>query len=238
MVPTSWGLIRIKARLGQQHADVLEAICYSHESKKNLADGSIKLKVDPAKVRRLSRQSGGVGYNVAGKSTTLQRIIDDLQQAIVEIIEPEHLASQGQILGFVEKAVRSDGTEITRPDPLTGKVRPMWSVTLGPVLSRLVEADIWLGYNPAPIARLRHGISQAVARHILTHKGAPAGGWRLDGLIETVAGKLNHQQLRDRRRELREDAGLLKETLGIIVEGDRITKIARGSVEQSRGDEA
>jgi len=235
---TKWGTVRIKARLGQQHADVLEAICYSHERKKVQEDGSIKLLVDPGKVRRLSRQSGGIGYNSAGKSTTLQRILDDLQQAIVDIIEPSHLAGQGQVIGHVDRAYHADGTPITKRNPLKGDERPMWSVTLGPVLSRLVEADIWLGYNPAPIAELRHGISQAVARHVLTHKVVPTGGWLLDTLIKDVAGELDTVSLRHRRRELREDVGLLMETLGISVDGDRVTRIAPVSVQQSRGREA
>lgn len=221
IITTPWGQIRIKARLGQIHEDVLESICYCREKRKDLEDGAIKLLVDPAQVRRRSRQDG----------TTLQRIIEDLQQAIVEIIEPRHLACQGQILGYLDKAVRADGTPITRHDPLTGGARPLWSVTLGPVLSRLVAGDVWIGYDPAPLAQLRHGISQAVARHVLSHKRAPAGGWTRNGLIRAVSGELTEQQMRDRRREIKSDADQLAE-FGIEINGDRV-RVRR--VEQNRG---
>lgn len=213
-ITTPWGKIRLWARLGQQHADVLEAICYAREKTKVLEDGAIKLLVDPARVRRLSRQDG----------STLQQILLDLQQAVIEIIEPRNLACQGQIVGHIDKAMRRDGTPITRPDPLSKSERALWSVTLGPVLSRLVQADIWLGYNPAPIARLRHGISQAVTRHVLSHKTQPAGGWKIDTLITSViGGAINAKAMRDRRLELRKDAAALAE-LGIALDGDRIFK--------------
>lgn len=208
---TPWGKIKIWARLGQQHADLLEAICYCRERRKDLEDGSIKLLVDPARVRKHAGITSG---------DQIDNAIRDLQQAIIEIIEPKHLACQGQIIGHIDKAMLEDGTPITRPDPMGGE-RALWSVTLGPVLSRLVMADIWVGYDPAPIAALDHGISQAIARHVLTHKEAPRGGWKLDTLIQAVAGELDEVSIRNRRRELRSDAQALA-ALGIAIEDDRV----------------
>ena len=211
IINTQWGKIKVWARLGQQHADLLEAICFCREKRKDLEDGSIKLLVDPARVRVHAGITSG---------SQVDNAIRDLQQAIIEIIEPRHLACQGQVIGHIDKAMRADGTPITRANPLGGE-RTLWSVTLGPVLSRLVMADIWLGYDPAPIARLDHHISQAVARHVLTHKGAPSGGWKLDTLIRAVAGEIGEQALRDRRREVRRDAEALA-ALGIVIDGDRV----------------
>ncbi len=224
-IETPWGKIRLWGRLGQAHADVLEAICFCREKRKDLEDGAIKLLVDPAEVRRRSRQDG----------TTLKRILLDLQQAVIEIIEPKHLACQGQLIGHIDFALRGDGSYITRQNPFGGE-RHLWSVTLGPVLTRLVQADVWVGYDPAPIARMRHGISQAIARHVLSHKTAPRGGWNLDGLIRAASGELNDQQLRDRRREIRADAEALA-AIGVQIEGGRVSRRVeqnRDGVEQNR----
>lgn len=226
IITTSWGRVRVKGRIGQQHADVLEAICYEREAKADLEDGRIKLLVDPARVRRRSRQMGG---------STLQSILDDLQQCLIEIIEPVDFSCLGHLVDHIDLATRRDGTPITRHDPLTGGDRRMWRVELGKAFCRLVAADIWIGYDPAPIAALTHGVSQSVARHVLTHKQQPRGGWHIDTLIRATAGDVGEQALRDRRRELRSDADGLR-GIGILVESDRVTlEIRRGGVEQKRG---
>lgn len=226
-IETPWGRIRVNARLGQQHADVLEAICYCRERRRDLDDGAIKILVDPANVRRRSRQASG---------TTFRRIIDDLQQAVVEIIEPRRLACQGQLLGHINKAVNGDGTAITRRDPLTGGQRELWSVTLGPVLAKLLRADVWIGYDPARLSGMRHGICQAVARHILSHETEPRGGWSINNLIRAVAGEVSGQAMRDRRRELNADEDHLN-AVGLIIEDGRIRRVEhkRGSVEHKHG---
>ncbi len=84
----------------------------------------------------------------------------------------------------------------------------------------LLEHDRCLYYDPAPIARLQHGISQAVARHILTHKNDPAGGWHVDTLIRAVCGEnINSKRMRNGRSRLREDAEKLHE-VGITIDAE------------------
>jgi len=167
IIATPGGKIRRFGKLGQQHADVLEAICYEREKKASLEDRRIKLLVDPARVRRTADQ---VSFS------TFDRVLTELQAGVIEIIEPAKLACQGHLIDHIDKATRADGTPITRYDPLTGRDRPLWRVELGKALCTLIAGDIWLGYDPAAIARLPHGISQAVARHVLTHKNTPRGG--------------------------------------------------------------
>ncbi len=210
IVETSFGKIRIKGRLGQQHLDVFETICFSREKKKDV-DGRIHILVDPREVRNRSEQMSG---------STLKGINDDLMQAIIEIIEPKDLACTGHLIDHIDGAVKnSTGEKITRRGPF-GE-RELWTVKLGEAFCKLVKKDIWIGYDPAPIARLNHGISQAVARHVLTHKTAPNGGWKLNTLIEAVAGPLTGMDLRNARRRLKNDSeGLLE--IGVIVDADRI----------------
>lgn len=211
-ITTPWGKVRISGRLGQQHADVFEALCYEREKKATLEDGRIKLLIDPYRVMKRARIRSWEQFN---------DIVHELREATIEIIEPEHLACIGGILDHADKAFRSDGTPVTRFNPLTKNERALWRVEIGKAFCKLVMGDVWIGYDPAPIAALDRGISQAVARHILTHQTQPNGGWKLDTLIEAVTGKCSSEAMRNRRRELREDAEKLKE-LGIEIDGDRV----------------
>lgn len=113
---------------------------------------------------------------------------------------------------------------MTRRDPLNGGVRNLWRVRLGVALVLLLQNDLSLYYDPAPIARLQHGISQAVARHILSHKFEPAGGWYIDTVIVAVAGTVASKAMRDARFRLREDAVELA-ALGLKLDGNRIKKM-------------
>jgi hypothetical protein len=111
-------------------------------------------------------------------------------------------------------------------DPLTGGERVLWVVRLGLAARALDERDLPLHYAPAPVARLQHGISQAVALHVLTHKSEPRGGWTLDGIIIAVTGEIGEQGMRDARRRVRADAAGLAE-LGVEIDGDRVRRVAQ-----------
>lgn len=201
-IETTWGEVRVKGKLGQTHADVIEAIMFSGEMPAEIEDGRIKLLVDPAKVRRLSRQDG----------TTFKVILDDLMQTIVEIKEPVTMAGRGHLIDHIRTA-----QGVTAHDPLhPGTQRKLWRVDLGKSLCQMIEADLWLRRDPSRIAGLRHGISQAVARHVLSHKPGACERWGMDTLIRAVAGDLSDQALRDRRREIRADAAALAD-LGVVI---------------------
>ena len=222
---TAWGRVRIKGRLGQQHADVLEAIRYCAEAQATDGAGRMKLLVDPARVRRMTRQDG----------STLRQVLDDLMSCVIEIIEPDHLAAAGHLIDTIDKARRGDDTLVTRHNPLDGGQRPLWRVVVGDVGMRLLMADLRLDRSPRPLAAMDHGVTAAIVRHVLTHRAEPAGGWTLDGLIRAVCGGIGDQALRDRRREVRADAGALA-VLGLRIDGDRVRRVehTRGSVEQTR----
>ena len=98
----------------------------------------------------------------------------------------------------------------------------MWEVTWGVAGTKLIRGDIPLHYNPKAIISLTNGISQAIARLVLTHRSAPNGGWKIDGLISAVSGKvLTGTALRNARRAVKDDAAGLLAT-GIMVAGDRV----------------
>ena len=242
---TAFGSVRIKGRLGQQHADVLQSILFCTENKGEVA-GTIKLLVDPAAVRRTANITSGSQF---------QGIIDDLKQVIIEIkikkpsppptpsptteetevvteknedMTPQTpqtplAAELGSLIKGIGYCVDSSGVKITRRNPLGG-TREMWKVDLGQLLCHLIKEDIWLTYDPSPVAKISHGISQAITRHVLTHQASPQGGWKLNGLIMTVDGEQTSQQLKDRRREVKNDVAAMLEA-GVRVEDDRVFKV-------------
>ena len=206
---TSFGRCRVTGRLGQRHADVIEAILYCAERMRTVSDGGVELLVDPARVRK----------TLSNSQYSHQRMWSLLREAMSAVIEIE--APNFKALGhLIDQVVESP---MTRPDPLTGGERNLWRVRLGASLVMLLENDLKLYYDPAPIARLQHGISQAVARHILSHKTEPVGGWYLDTVIVAVSGQIPSQAMRDARRRLKSDNHELN-AIGLVLENDRIMK--------------
>lgn len=209
-IGTSWGRCRVVGRLGQRHADLLESVLFVAEKRRTIEDGGIELLVDPARLRKcLSDDRHSFGR--------IKTWLEELMQAVIEV-QTVKISVIGHLLDHIEESPK------TKSNPLTGGTRHLWRVRIGKPLVVLLENDMHLFHDPAPIARLQHGISQAVARHVLTHKTEPRGGWYMDTLIQAVAGDVCSQAMRDARRRLRDDtAGL--QAIGLAVEGDRIRKI-------------
>ncbi|MFJ1337768.1 ABC transporter ATPase [Pseudomonas caricapapayae] len=184
---------------------------YRAEDRRDVSDGGIELLVDPAPVRKTISPSR---YSY----TQIEKLLVELRAATITIETPRF--DFPIIGGLIDHITPSP---MTRFDPLTGGRRNLWRVRLGVALVMLLEHDLNLFYDPAPIARLQHGISQAVARHILSHKTSPTGGWYLDTVIMAVAGLPSNQFMRDARRRLKGEAVALR-AAGITLDGDRIKK--------------
>lgn len=208
---TSFGRVKVTGRLGQRHADVMEAILHCAEKKKT-TEGFIDVLVDPAKLRKTLSDRG---YS----KEQLWKLLGELRSANVEI-ETEQTKRAGIpcVGGLIDHFLPSP---MTRFDPLTKKERHLLRVRLGMAMVILLEHDLHLSYDPAPIARLKYGISQAVTRHALTHQAVPNGGWRLETLILAVAGELEGDQMRKARQRIKLDApGMLE--AGVRVEDGRV----------------
>lgn len=217
---TRFGRCRVTGRLGQRHADVVESILYVAERRRDISDGGVELLVDPAKLRRTlsdSQYSDG----------RLKKLLVELRAATVEIVTPEMERTGDRIIGgLVDHVIPSP---MTRHNPLTGGKRNLWRVRLGVALVMLLEQDLSLYYQPAPIARLQYGISQAVARYVLTHKRDPAGGWHLDTLIKAVSGAgVSSKTMSNHRTRIKEDVVKLR-CLGIDIDSENRVKRLTGT---------
>ena len=205
--------------LGQQHADVLEAMRFTALAWEIDAVGRLAMLVDPAKVRRVARQVS---------TSTFRRVIDDLVATLIEIERPAHLACKGHLIDHIDMARRADDTPLTVRNPLGGN-RPLWVIKVGEAAMRLFDADLALHHDPAPLAALRRGISAAVARWLIGQSvnRQPNGGWKLDTVIAAVCGEIGETDLKHRRRELLKDREALRE-IGIEVDGDRVHRSSKG----------
>jgi hypothetical protein len=207
-IETPWGEVTITGRIGQRHCDLSEFIRVCAERKREWG-GKLWLLVDPYKLR----QKMGKYYS----HEQIKILIKDLTEASVQIeTENEHWTF-GHLIDYVIEST------VERANPLAfpGGKRKLWAVEVGIPGRKLLFEGIKLFYDPVPIARLKSGMSQAIARHVLGHTTKPNGGWKLDSLLEAVAGKMTGKRLSDARCAVREDSeGLLE--IGIEVKEGRI----------------
>jgi hypothetical protein len=211
-ITTAWGRCCVDGRLGQRHADLLEAMLFCAEKRHDEDAGTIRLLIDPARVRKVMSESR---YS----QKQLWVLIREIKKCVIEI-DTSKMRLMGGIIDTAEYTKKE-----TRRNPLTGEERRLWTIRLGKAWAELMRLDKTLNYDPTPIARLEHGISQAVARHILSHKDEPNGGWKMDGLIRAVAGECSTQGMKDARHRLRADSVGLA-AIGVKIENDRLRRVA------------
>jgi hypothetical protein len=233
--------VRVTGRLGQRHADLLEAICFTALAKRDVEGGGVDLIVDPYRVRCSMGAGRGKWGNYSKEQT--QVLLTDLCGAVVEIKTPELEAQGYHVIGhLVDHWIPADPAECavilprTTIDPLTGGQRSLWCVRLGVALIALLHADAPLWGDPRPIAAMRLGVSQALVRHVRTHAFDPPGGWWLDTLLEAI-GVAPGDDRRNARRGLRSDESVAELLAhGIVLDGDRVWRVqtaTAGSVEAS-----
>lgn len=220
-IKTPWGVAKIIGKVGQGHADVMESIFREADKFRILDDGSMQILVDPHKVRMTA--TGGK-YQLSHKR--LDEITTDLMQTIIDMSIPgrEYSVDKGVLITKVQDSVvDAPQSPKTRHTSFGIKNRKMWRVDIGEHFVRLINQDINLHYDPKPIAQLKSGVSQAVARHLMTHSTTPNGGWAIDTIIRAVGAGLTTKTLWERRKEIHEDINGFK-TLGLIIENGRIKK--------------
>lgn len=212
---TAWGRAKIKGKMGQGHADVLEAMFWSCAAWRGDLEGRIELLVDRYQLLKVA--NGGK----PGSGQQLSVILDDLMQVLVEVDIPNRNINMcGHVIDLIAKSKRAIESGGSGLGELRGLPRHYMKVTLGPVFFALIGADLHLHYDPRRLAQLQFGVAQALARHVLCHRSAPPGGYHLDHLLAAI-GAGDPTKMANRRREIRGDADGLK-ALGIVVEGGRV----------------
>ncbi|XSG84093.1 MAG: hypothetical protein ACPW60_10145 [Methylohalobius sp. ZOD2] len=215
-IETSWGKVKVKGRLGQVHATLIETIMNNAIDKREV-DGCVYLLIDFYSIRReMTNNKHHYSYE------TIHKLLDDIMTTLLDVTIPNRKISRakGHLIDEVYESNKS------KFNPFGGE-RKLWIVKIGRVGRAFLRDDIPLFYDSESISKMKHGISQAVARHVLSHAKAPSGGWYLNTIITAVSGTTGGQALRDSRRRLKEDIAWLVD-LGIVINGDRV-QLQRGT---------
>ncbi|MDA8191562.1 MAG: hypothetical protein M0Z68_08905 [Gammaproteobacteria bacterium] len=226
-ITTPWGRARVKGRLGQRHADVMEIMQRTSMQVFRAEDGRAYMLVDPYIVRRAlaspnqkpqSKKRSPKGAGVALYSAQgLDALIDDLRNADVE------WETKGGEGGGVTKIIQTkEWAKVSARDPLNpDKDRRLWRITLSSQWAALM-GSLGLWYDPTSIVHMDHAASQAVARLLLGHdrKKWHRHRYPLNAVFDHL--QIPHGQPRwDAKRRIRQDAERFAE-YGLGIDGDQI----------------
>lgn len=215
VVQTSWGEAVVSGKLGQGHADFVEAVLRSNthwefvgqEPKRRL-----KVGCDPYRVRL------SMGGGKKASHDQMMTVARELRSTSIDLRYTDAAGTKRHTVGGIVDDVDYSDKRVANP---LGGDRALLEVTFNAAFVKLLDGDLRLYHDPTPYARLRTGIAQAVARFIITHRTTPNGGFKLETLLDAVGVGASAQARKDRRRELRSDAEQLAE-LGILLDGDRV----------------
>ncbi len=198
-----FGAVRVHGKVAQMNALLMEAVQFHAIASHVLPNKVTCLLVDMHDLR--VTLGGGCRYDHEG----VKKLATELRQVTVSGVD------KLLVDGIFDRLVPTTTTLI---HPITGKPRPLWRAELTPTWSAWMRDDpIPLHYDPTPLGAIRHGISAAVARQVLTHRDTPKGGWKLDGLIREVGAEVTRRN----RQLVRQDQETL-EGAGVLVVGDRV----------------
>ena len=220
-VETSWGSGTITGRLGQSHRDLLDIIINDRIGKRKNEEGDVKILIDSAEIRRK------MGWSRANYDQ-IERYVTDLMRAIVKIQSKD--GRQSAMAGIITKAKtvvfgetpnrkgskQSEKRQSVTEDDLQGG--EYWEITLSAEWIALMESGRTV-YD-SRILQLKNGVSQAVARFMLSHSHDGRTNMNLITVLESVNADPRLVS-RDLCR-LKEESGKLKE-IGINIDDNSQT---------------
>jgi len=205
-----WGKCRVTGRLGQRHADLIDT-CMYEAIDTDTVNGRLHLLIDPYTIRR--KMGSGTQFSYEGT----RRLFNEIMQCIVDWETP-HSKGMGHIIDAVRLTCE------TRRNPLNQGKRELWQVTFGEAWTKLIYDDIKLKYDPGTVISLKYGITQAVARILLSHNHKRMrNGIRISTLFEWF-GIPKGQARWKHTFNLKEDADKLR-SIGFEIDGDFIKPI-------------
>ena len=212
-VETAWGRVRVTGRLGQRHRDLLDALDDSTLQKVTTTDGCQHRLVDPHKLRAILGRKGG-----RAAAGMVEGLVKDLTEALLQIDTTSGLHILGHIF---DEARWHEGAGPGEAARFGRDARRLYRLKMGAAWCQFIQKDLQFSYDRKLIGALQYGVSQAVARLLLTHRGCTRV--EVDTALEQVGvGPGERQPLWDARRRLAGDReGLLG--LGIVINQGMIT---------------
>jgi hypothetical protein len=202
------GTIKITGKLGQPHKDILEFIKHNHIKYGYTKDGRLAFLIDLYQLRKLLGRKNLYNYE------TLNRLFEDLLKTTIEF-NTESFKIKGSFLALVTES------KVEVKHSKLGTVRKLTRIEFSKLGTEIIEKDIKLFYDPAPIIKLQHGVSKALVRYVLSHRNQPNGGWKLNALLETILGNVSSETIRNAKRFLKKDAIQLRKC-GVIILNNRV----------------
>lgn len=221
---TKWGSATITGRIGQRHADFIE--CSRAVAEEQGLDGAERFCciVDPNKLRTAMSEG-----RARMEWRQMRGLADDLRTCSISDLRIAARPTFGVVTaGILDSVVfEGIGQAPTRPCARLGGVvarggegRDLWKVSFSEPWTALIGADLPISYRGhlPHIVALRHGVSQAVARFMLSHN--PGATYLLPEVLRIVG--VAPSVLHHRRREINEDIEGLA-AAGVWVSGDEVS---------------
>ncbi len=230
-VKTSWGWAVISGRIDQRHQDVLDIMMETADAWRPAgAHGDMIARIDSSRLR------GALGWD----RWTYKQILDALR----DLRAAEIASSVGEWTGILTHIVESG----TAPAPRRGMVvrkgqaprvakspvpggpargGMVWEVTVSGAWIALAKAGVTR--YPVEVTRMRYGVSQAVARLMLSH--VPGARYLVATALAAVGipAKRHQRALSElwRDADLMADAGVaLDPSAGTVTHMDHTTPVA------------
>lgn len=220
-VSTPWGSATLCGRIGQAHVDLLECAMETSISHGENRAGRLCVVIDPQKLRTaMSKGRARVSYaqirkllkewRAAEIEELTIRLFPDFRIVTASVISEVWYRDVGKVPGnAVGRGIKGH----QRAE------RELWMIEFSHAWTLLWKTDLPLSYGDKlqHIVAMRHGVSQAVARFMLSHK---------DGARYGINSVLDHLQVgkewrRDRRTEIQADEDLMN-LAGIRIVGDHL----------------
>lgn len=217
-VSTGYGQAVIDGKIGQQHRDFIECCRLTALEQGLDAVNRYCCIVDPNRVRTAMS---------AGRTRIcwlqLKDIAEDLRRCEVREVEIYSRPGWGVVTAGILDSVTFKGVGVVEGKTGHGcqvGERELWKVPFSEAWTRLIGVDLPVSYRGQllSIVKLRHGVSQAVARLMLSH--APGATYSINEALAFV-GAASISTRRHRRGELLADADALAE-MGILIAGEML----------------
>lgn len=209
---TKWGCFEVNGRLGQAHEDFLE-VAIKYALKKEIIEGCLCISIDLSQIRKaLSKTEGRASF------TQTIKICEDLRT--VQVIRKDETEKSTTFSGIISvhgfsKATKDDKSKTNKTSIRCrdGQIH-YYKIKFSESWTKLLLDTLTTEYRGKllEILTLRNGITQAVARFMLTHK--PGARYRIIEVfsIVCISGRTS-----DRMRELLSEKNKLLE-MGIAIE--------------------
>jgi len=212
---TRHGRINFRGKLGQHHKSLLETILYLRKLY-DLDEEKMCLSVlyNEYEVKKYLTQ-GSTIYS----HERYQKLLMDMMHATFSVERGKEARSRT----LIKDKIPSDNyIRRTKSNLPTLKERNIQYMILvfGELASYLIAKELKFTYDPRPIAALKNGISQALARYLKTFTRHPTAGYHLRTLLENLLQEeLENKRWWKIREYLKEDAEMLaSESIGIVID--------------------